>query len=66
MAMNRYRLEPLIYGAIAIPVGLFMYGWTTQAGVNIAVPIFATGIVGFGVMFTFVSILHQNNVYLLF
>lgn len=49
-------MQPLIYGAIAIPVGLFMYGWTTEARVHSAVPIFATGIIGFGVMFTFVSV----------
>ncbi|CEJ92117.1 hypothetical protein VHEMI07789 [[Torrubiella] hemipterigena] len=56
-----YRLEPLIYGAIAIPVGLFMYGWTTEARVHSAVPIFSTAIIGFGVMFTFIPF----NVYMI-
>ena len=51
---HRYRLESLLYGAIAIPIGLVIYGWTCQEKVHPAVPIVATGIVGFGVMFTFV------------
>lgn len=39
-----------------------MYGWTTQAAVHSAVPIVATGIIGFGVMFTFVSIIiHESK-----
>lgn len=53
-ADDRYRLDSLIYGAIAIPVGLIIYGWTAQERVHPAVPIVATGLVGFGVMFTFV------------
>ncbi|THC91331.1 hypothetical protein EYZ11_009196 [Aspergillus tanneri] len=52
-AKPEYRLDSLIYGAIAIPVGLIIYGWTTQERVHPAVPIVATGLVGFGVMFTF-------------
>lgn len=54
MVIFRYRLESLLYGAIAVPVGLITYGWTCQERVHPAVPIVATGIVGFGVMFTFV------------
>jgi hypothetical protein len=45
----------LFYGAIAIPIGFFIYGWTAEKHVDSAVPIVATGLVGFGVMFTFVS-----------
>lgn len=50
----------MIYGAIAIPIGLFIYGWTAEKALNSAVPIAATGFVGFGVMFTFVSILETQ------
>ena len=45
----------MIYGAISIPIGLLIYGWTAEKGLNSAIPIAATGFVGFGVMFTFVS-----------
>lgn len=38
-------------------MGFFIYGWTAEKNVNSAVPIVATGLVGFGVMFTFVSII---------
>ncbi|KAJ5234288.1 uncharacterized protein N7469_003456 [Penicillium citrinum] len=61
MVIFRYRLESLLYGAIAIPVGLITYGWTCQERVHPAVPIVATGIVGFGVMFTFIPF----NVYMI-
>lgn len=53
---RRYRLESLIYGAIAIPIGFFFYGWTAYYKVHSAVPIVATAFVGFGVMFTFVCV----------
>lgn len=52
----RYRLESLIFGSIAIPIGLFIYGWTAEYHVHSAVPIVGTAFVGFGVMFTFVRI----------
>ncbi|KAJ6135905.1 hypothetical protein N7512_001065 [Penicillium capsulatum] len=60
-AKPEYRLESLLYGAIAIPIGLIVYGWTCQEKVHPAVPIVATGIVGFGVMFTFIPF----NVYMI-
>ncbi|PYH95662.1 MFS general substrate transporter [Aspergillus ellipticus CBS 707.79] len=56
-----YRLDPLIYGAIAIPIGYFIYGWTAEKHIDSAVPIVATGLVGFGVMFTFIP----YNVYMI-
>ncbi|KAE8367279.1 major facilitator superfamily domain-containing protein [Aspergillus caelatus] len=56
-----FRLVSLVYGAIAIPIGFFIYGWTVQYHVDSVVPIFATGIVGFGVMFTFIPF----NVYMI-
>ncbi|KAJ5114106.1 hypothetical protein N7456_002640 [Penicillium angulare] len=61
IAKPEYRLDSLIYGAIAIPVGFFIYGWTTEKHVDSAVPIVATGLVGFGVMFTFIPF----NVYMI-
>ncbi|KAF7525745.1 hypothetical protein G7054_g10983 [Neopestalotiopsis clavispora] len=51
-----YRLETLIWGAIASPIGFFFYGWTAQYQVFSAVPIIATAFVGFGVLLTFIPI----------
>ena len=34
-----YRLAPLPFGTILLPVGLFIYGWTTQYHVHWIVPI---------------------------
>lgn len=45
----------MLYGIVAIPIGLVMYGWTTEKQVHSAVPIVATAFIGFGSMFTFVS-----------
>ncbi|PWY65698.1 MFS general substrate transporter [Aspergillus heteromorphus CBS 117.55] len=61
VAKPEYRLDSLMYGAIAIPIGYFIYGWTAEKDVDSAVPIVATGLVGFGVMFTFIP----YNVYMI-
>ncbi|CRG83296.1 putative transporter C530,02 [Talaromyces islandicus] len=61
VAKPEYRLDSLVYGAIAIPIGFFIYGWTAERHVDSAVPIVATGLVGFGVMFTFIPF----NVYMI-
>jgi hypothetical protein len=50
-----YRLEPMIAGGISIPIGLFIYGWTTQYGVHWFVPILGTAFVGIGLMWLLVS-----------
>ena len=44
----------MVYGAIGIPIGLFMYGWTIDKKVHWIVPVIATSLVGFGTIFTFV------------
>lgn len=54
-------MESLIYGAIAIPIGFVIYGWTAEKALPSVVPIVATGFVGFGVMFTFVSIAESQT-----
>ncbi|KAI1342480.1 major facilitator superfamily domain-containing protein [Xylariaceae sp. FL0016] len=51
-----YRLEVLMYGAAVTPAGLLIYGWTTEYNVHAVVPILATSLVGFGLVFTFVPI----------
>ncbi|PQE24361.1 hypothetical protein CJF31_00002631 [Rutstroemia sp. NJR-2017a BVV2] len=55
-----YRLPFLIPGAILIPIGLFMYGWTAQYRVHWIAPIIATSLIGIANMFIFMSI----NLYL--
>ncbi|KAB5539437.1 major facilitator superfamily domain-containing protein [Coniochaeta sp. 2T2.1] len=56
-----YRLRGLLYGIIAIPIGLVMYGWTAEKKVHSAVPIIATAFIGFGNMFTF----HPTQTYMI-
>ncbi|KAK2756085.1 hypothetical protein FQN54_005492 [Arachnomyces sp. PD_36] len=43
-----YRLPALLPVAAIIPIGLFMYGWTTEYKVHWMAPIVGTGIFGFG------------------
>lgn len=43
-----YRLPPLRVGAILLPVGLFIYGWTAQYKIHWIVPIIGTAIMGVG------------------
>lgn len=48
-----YRLPPLKAGAILLPVGLFIYGWTAQYKVHWIVPIIGTAIMGIGNLIIF-------------
>jgi len=43
-----YRLPPSIAGAILVPVGLFMFAWTTYSSVHWIVPIIGSSIFGMG------------------
>lgn len=48
---------PLMYpGAIAMPIGLFWYGWSAEYHTHWIVPIVGTGFVGFGLLMIFVSL----------
>jgi len=51
-----YRLPPMILGAFSTPIGLFWYGWAADARAHWIVPILGTGVIGMGMIFTFVSI----------
>lgn len=51
-----YRLPLLPIGAISIPVGLFIYGWTAEKKIHWIVPIIGTGFVGIGNILVFFSI----------
>ncbi|KAI0105863.1 bicyclomycin resistance protein [Daldinia grandis] len=51
-----YRLPLLPVGALLIPAGLFIYGWTAEYKVHWIVPIIGTGIVGTGNLLVFMGV----------
>lgn len=51
-----YRLGPLIYGGICMPIGLFLYGWPAEYAVHWIVPIIGTTIVGLAMILIFMPI----------
>jgi len=51
-----YRLPLLWPGAISIPFGLFLYGWSAYYLVHWIVPIIGTGLLGFGMITSFMPI----------
>ncbi|KAI0434030.1 putative bicyclomycin resistance protein [Xylaria sp. FL1042] len=52
-----FRLITLPLGAILLPAGLFIYGWTAQYKVHWIVPIIGMGITGIGTIVIFMGIL---------
>ncbi|KAF2707434.1 MFS general substrate transporter [Pleomassaria siparia CBS 279.74] len=48
-----HRLYMMTIGGFFLPVGLFWYGWGVQTQVHYMVPIVGTGVMGFGLMMTF-------------
>ncbi|KAI8961163.1 major facilitator superfamily domain-containing protein [Daldinia sp. FL1419] len=51
-----YRLPLLPVGALLIPAGLFIYGWTAEYRIHWIVPIIGTAIVGTGNLLVFMGI----------
>ncbi|KAI1135951.1 bicyclomycin resistance protein [Hypoxylon sp. FL0543] len=51
-----YRLPLLPLGAVLIPAGLFIYGWTASYKVHWIAPIIGTAVVGVGNLIVFMSI----------
>jgi multidrug resistance protein len=51
-----YRLPTLPIGGLALPVGLFIYGWTAEYKVHWIVPIIGTGIIGIGNLIIFMAL----------
>jgi hypothetical protein len=49
-----YRLAPSVLGGILSPVGLFWYGWTTNANIHWIVPMIGSSLIGLGNSLTFV------------
>ena len=62
MIKPEYRLPPLRIGAVLMPAGFFIYGWTAQYRVYFLVPIIGTAIIGVGNLIIFmVSQLRLGN-----
>ncbi|KAF4827051.1 Efflux pump radE [Colletotrichum tropicale] len=51
-----YRLVSLPAGALFLPAGLFIYGWTAEYGVHWIVPILGTSIIGVGNLIIFMAL----------
>lgn len=50
-----YRLPAMFIGAVIVPTGLFLYGWTADKKVHWIAPIIGTGILGGGMFVIIVS-----------
>ncbi|KAJ7666151.1 multidrug resistance protein 4 [Mycena polygramma] len=50
------RIPALFLGSFFVPVGLFWYGWSAQAKIHWVMPIIGSGIFGFGMIATYISI----------
>lgn len=48
-----HRLYTMCWGGLVQPIGLFWYGWSVQAQAHYMVPIVGTGVVGLGLLMTF-------------
>lgn len=47
-----YRLPPMVLGGVLIPVGLFVYGWTSRPELFYIIPMLGTAALGFGFFVT--------------
>ncbi|UKZ64906.1 uncharacterized protein TrAtP1_006112 [Trichoderma atroviride] len=58
-----YRLSPLPAGAIILPIGFFIYGWTAEYQVHWIAPIIGTVVIGIGdlIVFMVMHILHPHQ-----
>lgn len=48
-----HRLDPLKVGAIVMPIGFFIYGWTAEYEVHWIAPIIGTAVIGVGNLIIF-------------
>lgn len=51
-----YRLHVLPIGAVLMPIGFFIYGWTAQYRVHWIAPILGTAIIGTGNLIIFMCL----------
>ncbi|PLN84872.1 MFS general substrate transporter [Aspergillus taichungensis] len=55
-AVPEDHLPPMVLGAVLVPAGLFIYGWTAQYAVHWIAPIVGTGVFGFGMLLAFMPV----------
>jgi MFS family permease len=53
---DRLPIVMILPGALAFPIGLFMYGWSVEAHVHWMIPLVGTAITGFGSILIFIGI----------
>ncbi|PTB61347.1 MFS general substrate transporter, partial [Trichoderma citrinoviride] len=51
-----YRLSPLMVGAVVLPIGFFIYGWTAEYKVHWIAPIIGTVVIGVGDLIVYMSL----------
>lgn len=51
-----YRLVSLPVGAVLLPAGLFIYGWTAEYHIHWIVPILGTAVIGIGNLIIFMAL----------
>ncbi|KAK4077092.1 uncharacterized protein Triagg1_4059 [Trichoderma aggressivum f. europaeum] len=51
-----FRLPSAIVGSVLVPIGIFMFGWTTYSSVHWIVPIIGSAIFGLGNLLVFTSV----------
>ncbi|OTA01595.1 hypothetical protein A9Z42_0019320 [Trichoderma parareesei] len=51
-----YRLSPLMVGAVVLPMGFFIYGWTAEYKVHWIAPIIGTVVIGVGDLIVYMSL----------
>ena len=56
-AIPEYRIPTMFLGALIVPIGLFLYGWTADKKVQWIVPIIGSGFVGAGMFAVLVGFL---------
>ena len=52
-----YRLLPMVWTALTLPIGLFLYGWSARYAIHWIVPIIGTSFFGIGLLVTLVCTL---------
>jgi MFS family permease len=51
-----YRLPPILPGSLAVPIGLFWYGWSAEAHLHWIMPVIGTGIFALGNLAIFLPV----------
>lgn len=59
-----YRLPLMVIAGSAVPMGLFLFGWTAQAQSHWILPIIGTSFLGFGVTLAFVGSTQWQSIWL--